>query len=167
MSNSVELRSCLLFASAMALVACGGGKPAAAPSMAEPGATVGAPEGGKEESDAQENEDPKVAFEKAEKRLDELFGGAGEPDAGVPAPADERPTPMTDPEDEGEEISSLSKNDRCTVACKALASMERSADQVCEMTGEGDSRCESLRERVERAKSLVQARCPQCAAARP
>lgn len=50
----------------------------------------------------------------------------------------------------------------CTNACRALASMARSADHVCGLAGEGDTRCESARSRVERATDRVRAQCPGC-----
>jgi hypothetical protein len=51
----------------------------------------------------------------------------------------------------------------CTTACSALASMERSADHLCGLTGAGDDRCASARERVKNALARVQAACPACA----
>jgi hypothetical protein len=52
--------------------------------------------------------------------------------------------------------------DPCVTACRALASMGRSAAHVCDLAGEGDERCESARGRVSRATDRVRSRCPSC-----
>jgi len=51
----------------------------------------------------------------------------------------------------------------CSTACSALASMERSADHLCNLTGAADNRCASARERVKNASARVSAACPACA----
>ena len=51
---------------------------------------------------------------------------------------------------------------RCSRACKALASMERAADGLCELAGDGDERCQSARVRVQSARELVRRTCPSC-----
>ena len=50
--------------------------------------------------------------------------------------------------------------DRCTVVCKALASMRRSADQIC---GIDASRCADARARVNKAEQRAKDACPACA----
>jgi hypothetical protein len=57
---------------------------------------------------------------------------------------------------------SASPPDPCVTACRALASMGRSATHVCDLAGEGDARCEDARSRVSRATDRVRARCPSC-----
>ncbi len=57
--------------------------------------------------------------------------------------------------------------DRCLTACRALASMQRSATRMCELIGEDDARCDSVRDRVERARQLVYGECPSCLVAQP
>jgi len=52
--------------------------------------------------------------------------------------------------------------DRCLSACQALASMQRSASRLCELTGEDDPRCGDVRDRVEQARQLVVDACPSC-----
>lgn len=52
--------------------------------------------------------------------------------------------------------------DPCQVACTALASMARSAEHVCGLTGDGDTRCDGARARVRTAQERVRARCPAC-----
>jgi hypothetical protein len=52
--------------------------------------------------------------------------------------------------------------DRCTRACRALASMERSAERLCALAGDGDHRCRSAQERLEAARRLVAVTCPRC-----
>ena len=130
--------------------ACGGASPPPA-DPAEPAAGDAAPDAAAgQEADS----DPESEFDRAEAELNGLWTqDDGEPLDG--------PRPMQ------EDGAAMSAGRRCTIACKALASMKRSANRICDMTGEGDSRCESLRERVERARSRVFSSCPSCEAARP
>lgn len=44
----------------------------------------------------------------------------------------------------------------CDLVCKALASMRRSADRICEITGDEDPRCTKARGRVSDAASRVE-----------
>ena len=53
----------------------------------------------------------------------------------------------------------LSTADRCTTVCKALASMRRSADQICTLDA---SRCTDARARVTRAEDRAKSACPAC-----
>jgi len=55
----------------------------------------------------------------------------------------------------------------CTVCCRALASMRRSADRVCELAPSASPdtlRCDDANDRVIRAERRVRERCPSCAA---
>jgi hypothetical protein len=70
------------------------------------------------------------------------------------------PTPLPQPGT----VQLQSKKDRCTRACKALASMQRAADQLCELDGESSPRCKSVRARVRSARHLVRSTCPTCSA---
>ena len=54
--------------------------------------------------------------------------------------------------------------DGCTTACGALASMARAATRLCALTGEGDARCASARDRLRAAEGRVRAACPSCPA---
>ena len=54
--------------------------------------------------------------------------------------------------------------DRCTRACRALASMERSSERLCTLTGDGDERCRGAQHRLEAARRLVAEACPRCLA---
>lgn len=54
-------------------------------------------------------------------------------------------------------------SDTCSVACTALASMRRSAEFLCRLTGPDDGRCAQARARVERARARIEraeCRCP-------
>lgn len=51
----------------------------------------------------------------------------------------------------------------CSTACKALASMRRSADHLCVLAGDGDARCTDARSRVQSATDRVRSSCPSCA----
>lgn len=44
----------------------------------------------------------------------------------------------------------------CDTACRALASMERSAERICALAGEGEARCESARAMVKASRERVQ-----------
>ncbi len=54
----------------------------------------------------------------------------------------------------------------CAMACSALGSMERAARHLCDLTGDGDARCDSARARVVGATERVSASCSVCAGAR-
>lgn len=93
----------------------------------------------------------------------------------IPAPgstpkpkAIERPLART-PEEAEEEIAQLTQeldtifggtkveamgDTRCLRSCKALASMRRAVDRLCELT-DGDERCTRARERLERSERKV------------
>ena len=146
----------------MGAIGCGGDMPGAktvdAEAPAEPAAVEGdGDSGGADEPESMEGE--AAAFSKEEQQLRQLFGVAGTTTGGLPQP--------TRASESGEDLSKLDDGQRCTRACKALASMKRSADSFCEMTGEDDPRCKNLRERVESARTLVAERCPSCNAAKP
>jgi hypothetical protein len=44
----------------------------------------------------------------------------------------------------------------CEVACRALGSMQRSAERICELTATTDARCTGARDRVTRAQARVE-----------
>lgn len=75
------------------------------------------------------------------------------PPAEPEAPAEE----AGDADGVGDEASS-----RCAVACRALASMERAAERLCELSGEDDERCVQARERFAAALDRVEASCSEC-----
>ncbi len=52
----------------------------------------------------------------------------------------------------------------CDHACKALGSMERSMNRICELTGPEDveHRCEDARKKARRARERVEKNCPRC-----
>lgn len=54
--------------------------------------------------------------------------------------------------------------DPCFIACSALGSMQRSAERVCSLAGEDDTRCVGARDRVASATARVSAACPACPA---
>ncbi|MBL9025273.1 MAG: hypothetical protein JNL21_23975 [Myxococcales bacterium] len=53
----------------------------------------------------------------------------------------------------------LATGDRCTTVCKALASMRRSADQICTLDAQ---RCPDARARVTKAEERAKSACPAC-----
>jgi hypothetical protein len=96
------------------------------------------------ESKAKPSKKEPVARERAAADAADTFGGAGA------APASE----------------GASGGGRCPVACKALASMRRAADLVCELAGRADAQCSDAQSRVTRSQSTVERACPRCADAR-
>jgi hypothetical protein len=52
--------------------------------------------------------------------------------------------------------------DACVTACSALSSMGRAAKHLCDLTGDGDTRCDSARSRVSGATERVMSSCPAC-----
>jgi hypothetical protein len=104
---------------------------------------------------------------KAEKPKSSAASGGGEyaqpPPAAAPRPArkraDDRPAdaaeaapaaPTTAPVPESEPVGSA-----CDLACRAFGSMQRSADRICSIAGEGDQRCRRARERVADANARI------------
>jgi hypothetical protein len=61
---------------------------------------------------------------------------------------------------------SVAPADPCATACSALSSMERATKHLCDLTGDGDARCDSARSRVSGATERVTASCPACAGSR-
>jgi hypothetical protein len=89
--------------------------------------------------------------------------GQAAPTYAQPAP----PPPPAEPEAlaaEGGDADGLgdAPSSRCTVACRALGSMDRAAERLCELSGEEDDRCVAARERVAIAHDRVEASCPTC-----
>ncbi len=70
----------------------------------------------------------------------------------------------------GDGAAAPSKEDSagsCSIACRALASMRRSADRLCELAPSASPdapRCDDARERVGKAERRVRERCPGCVA---
>jgi hypothetical protein len=80
---------------------------------------------------------------------------------GVVPPSAQRPAQAPRASDRAAE-SEFAGGDPCLSACRALASMRRSVDHLCGLTGDGDSRCEGARTRVQGASERVRATCPAC-----
>ena len=96
---------------------------------------------------------------------------AADPDA-APAPAPKTgaatrpkkkaaPAAAARPADPGDESERASSSDwvgsPCDTACRAFASMERSARRICALSGEGEARCESARAMVKASRERIQA----------
>jgi hypothetical protein len=58
--------------------------------------------------------------------------------------------------------STVTRNDPCAIACRALASMERATEHLCSLAGSADARCEGARARVKGASARVREKCPAC-----
>lgn len=61
------------------------------------------------------------------------------------------------------ETTELSTSD-CAAACKALASIRRAADRICEL--EPGPRCDAARSKADEATRRVREACPECTIAR-
>jgi hypothetical protein len=55
--------------------------------------------------------------------------------------------------------SAAPTDDPCMTACRALASMRRAANHLCDLTGSNDPRCASAQDRVTNAGGRVQQHC--------
>jgi hypothetical protein len=158
---------------ALGAVACGSAKQAAEPAapeaVASDGATATSLEGGEDEANAGTTDEAAERFASAERQLDDMFapGAGAEPGIAPPGP----PTPMAPPPSGAPPTMQKSEQtplaqDRCTNACRALASMQRSAARLCDLAGSEDARCSDVSARVERAQARVRQACPACEAAR-
>lgn len=78
-----------------------------------------------------------------------------------PAPADAAPVTAA-PEKEARAMSQGEGADGCATACRALSSMRRAASHLCELAGDGDTRCDSAKTRVASAEERVRASCSDC-----
>lgn len=86
--------------------------------------------------------------------------------------ADSPPPPPAKPEVEAKAAESRAfapaepaapvSTDPCAIACRALASMGRAADHICDIAGSGDERCGSAKDRLKNATERVQAACRSC-----
>ncbi len=139
------MRPKLSFLLLSVLPACGGAMPSAAPPAAEPASESAAPSSLR----AGTADEAVGELDAAERELDRLLGGSGDATGpgGLKKEGEERP---------------LAGGDGCSIACRALASMRRAADHLCELAGEGDTRCSDARARVGRASDRVRGSCASC-----
>ncbi|MFO0568681.1 MAG: hypothetical protein U0263_23670 [Polyangiaceae bacterium] len=139
---------------ALALGGCGAGAKTSAPgpatpeSSAEP-ASMGSPAGGAEGGDDGQ----------AEKRPEQAPTG-GLDYAEPPARSISDAEALFD-SDSAELASALSTQKDCTLAKKALESMKRSADRICDLNGGDDpaGRCARAKQRLETAREQVRRSC--------
>jgi hypothetical protein len=90
-------------------------------------------------------------------------GAAGAADADQrPRPRSGAPAPRSPPEPEPEEppAKTAKVGSPCDMACRALSSMRRSAERICELAGAADERCARARGRVSAAEERI--RRAQC-----
>gem|GEM_PF-5842474 len=60
------------------------------------------------------------------------------------------------------EADALASGKDCVTACRALQSMQKSADGICSLCSETDDRCKAARERVRVAAERVSRTCGGC-----
>lgn len=151
-------KGCVVLA-CLGLAACGGGMP--------PSGSVAPDELDQIEAIASE-------LREAERELVAEAGGAAQAAADAPVPTPSSPSaepeepagevsPSTaaEPKTEGSQPGAVKTADErrggsCETACKALASMRRSADRICELAGSAHERCAWARSRVADASERVQ-----------
>lgn len=150
--------SLLLASAALSLVGCGGAAPAA-----KGGVDAPAPPPAEDTGESAQNE-----LDKGEWRITELFGppgGAAPAVGGATAAPAASASPVTPQHPEAQtKTTTVSTDaekpaDACGIACSALASMERAARHLCELSGPDEPRCQSARERVKNANDRVASHC--------
>ena len=136
----------LFAAFAWQLIACGGAESrASVTSGGEAPATLEAAE---------------AELARLEASLDGTFGAVRT--EGADATGEPMPAPPTAGVAEPGQLSKKGEPaSRCENACDALASMNRSANRICELAGPGD-RCEAAKSRVASASARVTAKCSEC-----
>ena len=106
-----------------------------------------------------------LAMGKAEAEIDRLLPGAGrEPSRKKAASPDADAQRSDSGASKAAPSPSPGDGDGCATACRALASMARSAEHLCTLAGEGDGRCDDARGRLRGASARVRSACPTCAA---
>lgn len=93
------------------------------------------------------------------------LGNAAPPPASpstAPAPGSESKAGRAAADDREVPASELATAAPCAIACRALASMERAVEHLCELAGPEDARCENARARARSAAERVHGGCPAC-----
>ena len=176
MTRRRHLAAPLAPVAALLLAACASSPPSAP--MAS--AVAYAPSMGATSADAAPNdlEGQLAALDAAEAQLDLAVRGSSiaqpgsakdlkkkEERAGDREPSPNAPRKSAESEAQkgvGASADSAATADPCATACSALASMERATKHLCDLTGDGDARCDSARSRVSGATERVSASCPAC-----
>jgi hypothetical protein len=112
-------------------------------------------------------EDAQAELNRAEQAVNELLAPSPAPDPGTTPPRAPlpQPRPPRDIDRAPDTPPAVAASDRCSIACRALASMQSAATHLCALAGQTDARCQSARTRVENAQIRVRAQCPSCAEA--
>jgi hypothetical protein len=157
------MRKPLMMGIAALLLGFGGCAKSSAPAKAPDDAGVDSVTGGDVTSGDELSPDAaEQAFASSERELQALLlaksdEAEGRDDDGAGTATAEPPPPGVS------QRARSSRRQRCTRVCGALASMERSARKLCELTGDDDPRCQGVSTRVEAARKLVEEGCPACA----
>jgi len=93
--------------------------------------------------------DAEQALARAERELESALG----PNAVLESkkPEELKPAP--------ERAGALSQGGACETACRAYASMERAANNLCALAGAEDARCVAAKDRLSRASERVRGAC--------
>ncbi len=182
MTRSLLAASLVSLASLASLLlsGCGGGASAGveSPSVATPSADISSPEGALAAVDSAEHAIDRMLGPAVSATIAQSAGQAIAPAAPPPPPSlsPAQPAPPPPPPPASRSGGAMKKGperdeavrqetaggDACGALCSALASMERAADHLCNITGSADGRCASVRDRVKRASARVHATCPVC-----
>jgi len=142
---------CLLVLPGLLLAGCGGATRTTAPQTPETPAEPASPGGGYgAPPSSMQQQAPKEGPPRESKDDRDL-------DESMPTLAD-----ALSAFDQAQVRLSAGGND-CRTACRALGSMRRSADRICELEPTGsDSRCERARQRLRDAEKRVHSGCGEC-----
>jgi hypothetical protein len=138
---------------ALCVAACGGGGSAPSPKTVEPERSGGELDGASEEF-------------APETPTNGQQPGYGQQAAPTGPFAEEPPLTLEEASDAFDsaatELSSVGND--CVRGCKALASMQRSSERICELNGPSDpgSRCQKARDRLQAAREVLTKRCGSC-----
>jgi len=108
-------------------------------------------------------EDAEAALDRAERDIQKaLVLGGDEDNRARDAEEPVGPQAQPAPAPYADRSTKSAQERRCTTACRALASMDRAANKVCDLAGSDDSRCDGARTRLSAARDIVRRSCPTC-----
>lgn len=134
---------------------CGGAAPQlASPPTSAPVPASAAPDNAEEPTAPAEETDENKKQER-EPRADSTLGGPWS--QGATRSADQLLGDLV-----AAEALALSSGRDCPQACRALHSMQRAANGICELATETSERCTAARQRVDAVRDKVSAACGEC-----
>jgi hypothetical protein len=107
-------------------------------------------------------EDAVAAFERDARALEPQAYATGPAESPAEAASPSAPPQPAAQSRRDEAEGGVHGAEGCEVACRSLASMRRSAEHLCSLTGAADPRCSGARARTDAATQRVRAACPEC-----